>query len=128
MLDEGHEELSQVDDDEDTYTYGSIKGHNFVIACMRPGQPGQVCGKSGAILANLLSKTENPAICWHLASASASPILPSEDSTVAGTLGLSPRNGSREASLKCDMYIPEATSKRTVQAQGCVQDLGIQAF
>ena len=42
MLDEEHEELPQDDSDENTYTYGSIKGHNIVIACMPPGQPGKV--------------------------------------------------------------------------------------
>ena len=42
MLDEEHEELPQVDNDDNTYTYGSIKGHNIVIACMPPGQPGKV--------------------------------------------------------------------------------------
>ena len=42
MLDEEHEELPQDDNDENTYTYGSIKGHNIVIACMPPGQPGKV--------------------------------------------------------------------------------------
>ena len=42
MLDEEHEELPQDDKYENTYTYGSIKGHNIVIACMPPGQPGKV--------------------------------------------------------------------------------------
>ena len=42
MLDEEHEELPQEGNDENSYTYGSIKGHNVVIACMPPGQPGKV--------------------------------------------------------------------------------------
>ncbi len=42
MLDERHEELSQPDDDDNTYTYGSIKGHNIVIACLPIGQPGEI--------------------------------------------------------------------------------------
>ena len=42
MLDEEHEQLPQIDNDEHTYTYGSINGHNIVIACMPPGQPGKV--------------------------------------------------------------------------------------
>ena len=42
MLDEEHEQLPQMDNDENTYTYGSINGHNIVIACMPPGQPGKV--------------------------------------------------------------------------------------
>ena len=42
MLDEEHEKLPQDDNDDNTYTYGSIKGHNIVIACMPPGQPGKV--------------------------------------------------------------------------------------
>ena len=42
MLDEEHEQLPNIDNDENTYTYGSINGHKIVIACMPPGQPGKV--------------------------------------------------------------------------------------
>ena len=42
MLDEEHESLSLSPHDENSYTYGSISGHNVVIACMPPGQPGKV--------------------------------------------------------------------------------------
>ena len=42
MLDEEHDHLSPSTHDENSYTYGSINGHNVVIACMPPGQPGKV--------------------------------------------------------------------------------------
>ena len=42
MLDEEHDSLSLSTLDENSYTYGSINGHNIVIACMPPGQPGKV--------------------------------------------------------------------------------------
>lgn len=42
MLDEEHEPLSLPIHDENTYTYGSINGHNVVIACLPPGLPGKV--------------------------------------------------------------------------------------
>ena len=42
MLDEEHDPLTLPTDDENSYTYGSINGHNVVIACMPPGQPGKV--------------------------------------------------------------------------------------
>ena len=43
MLDQEHETL-RLDNpqDENTYTYGSINGHNVVIACLPPGQPGKL--------------------------------------------------------------------------------------
>lgn len=42
MLDEEHERLRLDGNDDNTYSYGSINGHNVVIACMPPGQPGKV--------------------------------------------------------------------------------------
>ena len=42
MLDLEHESLSLQAFDENSYTYGSINGHNVVIASMPPGQPGKV--------------------------------------------------------------------------------------
>ncbi|MCJ1271298.1 hypothetical protein MMC22_011198 [Lobaria immixta] len=42
MLDEEHDAFSLLVHDENSYTYGSINGHNVVIACMPPGQPGKV--------------------------------------------------------------------------------------
>ena len=42
MLDEEHDPLNLSTNDENSYTYGSINGHNVVIACMPPGQPGKV--------------------------------------------------------------------------------------
>ena len=42
MLDEEHEPLNLPTHDENSYTYGSINGHNVVIACMPPGLPGKV--------------------------------------------------------------------------------------
>lgn len=42
MLDEEHQDLPQIDNDDNCYTYGSIQGHNVVIACMPPGMPGKV--------------------------------------------------------------------------------------
>ena len=42
MLDETHQPLPQRSGDKNIYTYGSIDGHNVVIACMPPGQPGPV--------------------------------------------------------------------------------------
>ena len=42
MLDEEHDPLSPPVHDENSYTYGSINGHNVIIACMPPGQPGKV--------------------------------------------------------------------------------------
>ena len=42
MLDEEHDPVSLSNHDENSYTYGSIDGHNVVIACMPPGQPGKV--------------------------------------------------------------------------------------
>lgn len=41
MLDHRHFALQLIlDDDDNTYTYGSINGHNVVIACLPPTQPG----------------------------------------------------------------------------------------
>lgn len=42
MLDEEHDPLILQASDHNSYTYGSINGHNVVIACMPPGQPGKV--------------------------------------------------------------------------------------
>ena len=42
MLDELHEDLLQPPGDDTTYTYGSIKGHNIIIACLPLGQPGTI--------------------------------------------------------------------------------------
>ena len=42
MLDETHPRLPRRHGDRNIYTYGSIGGHNVVIACMPPGQPGPV--------------------------------------------------------------------------------------
>ena len=42
MLNEEHEPLSPPAHDDNFYTYGSINGHNVVIACMPPGLPGKV--------------------------------------------------------------------------------------
>ena len=42
MLDEEHDPLCLPTHDENSYTYGSINGHNVLIACMPPGQPGKV--------------------------------------------------------------------------------------
>ncbi|KAH8598617.1 nucleoside phosphorylase domain-containing protein [Bisporella sp. PMI_857] len=41
-LDERYEEPPRVVDDENSYYFGSIGGHNIVIACLPPGQPGLV--------------------------------------------------------------------------------------
>ena len=54
MLDEEHEPLSPPAHDDNSYTYGSINGHNVVIACMPPGQPGKV---SASKLAQPLSQS-----------------------------------------------------------------------
>ncbi|KAL6834212.1 ankyrin repeat-containing domain protein [Trichoderma sp. SZMC 28015] len=40
MLDSEHEPLSQPDHDHNTYTLGSIGGHNIVIACLPSGEIG----------------------------------------------------------------------------------------
>ncbi|KAL3422946.1 Ankyrin repeat domain-containing protein 50-like protein 3 [Phlyctema vagabunda] len=42
VLDEKHEAPSQTIDDENSYFFGSINGHNIVVACLPPGQPGVV--------------------------------------------------------------------------------------
>ena len=42
MLDEEHESLSVRFHDSNYYHYGAIYGHNVVIVCMPPGQPGSV--------------------------------------------------------------------------------------
>ena len=42
MLEEQHDPLSTLVHDENSYTYGSINGHNVIIACMPPGQPAKV--------------------------------------------------------------------------------------
>ncbi|KAF3084511.1 hypothetical protein TWF594_008147 [Orbilia oligospora] len=39
MLDVRHKKCELPSDDENLYTYGSISGHNIVIACMPPGIP-----------------------------------------------------------------------------------------
>lgn len=54
MLDEVHENLPQPDGDDNTYTYGSIKGHNIIIACLPLGQPGTI---SASILVGSLPKS-----------------------------------------------------------------------
>ena len=54
MLDEQHEGLPQLDGDDNAYIYGSIKGHNIIIACLPLGVPGTV---SAAILVGPLSKS-----------------------------------------------------------------------
>jgi len=42
VLDERHEDPSRDIDDENSYFFGSIGGHNIVIGCLPPGQPGLV--------------------------------------------------------------------------------------
>ncbi|MCJ1422244.1 hypothetical protein MMC29_000124 [Sticta canariensis] len=42
MLDEEHDPLILESYDDSYYTYGSINGHNVVIARMSQGQPGKV--------------------------------------------------------------------------------------
>ena len=42
VLDERHEDPPRDFDDENSYFFGSIGGHNIVIACLPPGQPGLV--------------------------------------------------------------------------------------
>ena len=43
MLDSRHAALQlPVDDDDNSYTYGNINGHNVIIACLPPGQPGKI--------------------------------------------------------------------------------------
>lgn len=42
MLDRRHKPCDLPCDDENTYTYGSINGHNVVIACLPPGMPGTI--------------------------------------------------------------------------------------
>ena len=54
MLDEEHDPLSLPAHDENSYTYGTINGHNVVVACMPPGQPGKV---SASKLVQPLSQT-----------------------------------------------------------------------
>lgn len=54
MLDEQHEDLPQPDGDDNTYTYGSIKGHNIIIACLPLGQPGTI---SASILVGSLPRS-----------------------------------------------------------------------
>ena len=54
MLDEEHDSLSLPTHDENTYSYGSINGHNVILACMPPGQPGKV---SASKLVQPLSQT-----------------------------------------------------------------------
>ena len=44
MLDERHEELRLNQQDRNLYTYGSINGHNVVLSCLPPGQPGKLSG------------------------------------------------------------------------------------
>ena len=44
MLDERHEELRLSKQDKNQYTYGSINGHNIVVVCLPPGQPGKLSG------------------------------------------------------------------------------------
>ncbi|CAF9934276.1 MAG: hypothetical protein ALECFALPRED_005902 [Alectoria fallacina] len=44
MLDERHEELRLNPQDKNIYTYGSINGHNVVLACLPPGQPNKLSG------------------------------------------------------------------------------------
>lgn len=54
MLDEMHEDLLQPPGDDNTYTYGSIKGHNVIVACLPLGQPGTI---SASILVGSLPKS-----------------------------------------------------------------------
>ena len=54
MLDELHEDLLQPPGDDNTYTYGSIKGHNIIVACLPLGQPGTI---SASILVGSLPKS-----------------------------------------------------------------------
>ena len=42
MLDEMHEDLLQPPGDDNSYIYGSIKGHNVIVACLPLGQPGTI--------------------------------------------------------------------------------------
>lgn len=51
MLDEVHEDLCKVQDDDNAYTLGSLCGHNVVIACLPNGVYGTT---SAAIVANQL--------------------------------------------------------------------------
>ena len=42
MLDEEHEDVNLSVQDENAYIFGSINGHNTVIACLPAGQPGKL--------------------------------------------------------------------------------------
>ncbi|OJD33143.1 kinesin light chain [Diplodia corticola] len=46
MLDEEHKPIPQDDTDRNIYHYGSIKGHNVVVACMPAQKPGPVSAAS----------------------------------------------------------------------------------
>ncbi|KAK6505732.1 hypothetical protein TWF481_007624 [Arthrobotrys musiformis] len=54
MLDVRHERCELLSDDGDSYTCGSINGHNVVIACLPPGMPGT---NSAVKLTQLLSQS-----------------------------------------------------------------------
>lgn len=42
MLDQEHPPLQLPSHDDNTYLFGSINGHNVIVACLPPGQPGTV--------------------------------------------------------------------------------------
>ena len=79
MLDEEHEALSLQAYDENSYNYGSINGHNVVIASMPPGQPGKV---SASKLVQPLSQSfPNMKIHLFVGIGSGMPRIPPPDNT-----------------------------------------------
>ena len=77
MLDEEHDPLSLPTHDENSYTYGSINGHNVVIACIPPGQLSKV---SASKLVSPLSQTfRNLKIILFVGVGSGVPRIPPPD-------------------------------------------------
>ena len=77
MLDEEHDPLSPPTHDENSYTYGSINGHNVVIACLAPGLPRKV---STAKLVQPLSRSfPNLKIFLFVGIGSGVPRIPPPD-------------------------------------------------
>ena len=54
MLDEEHEDLEQIENDENVYSLGSISGHNVVIVCLPAGRIGN---SPAAVVATQLKAT-----------------------------------------------------------------------
>ncbi|CAJ0549768.1 Ff.00g033810.m01.CDS01 [Fusarium sp. VM40] len=48
MLDEQHPNLSKTADDQNTYTLGSISGHNIVVTCLPKGMIGRISADTAA--------------------------------------------------------------------------------